>query len=78
MPYVLLDNLDKHLEPWSRPKSSTGETKLKLEDITVVLKHKPFVLEVFRGSEVLVALNSRGLFQFEHLREKKACSTKEI
>lgn len=38
---------------------------------TVVLKHDPFVVEVLRGTTLVSSFNSKGLFTFEELREKK-------
>ena len=72
VPFVLLDSLESHVLPWERPTSSASETKLKLGDVTVLLKAQPFQIEVTRGHDTLMKLNGRGLFQFEHLREKKA------
>jgi alpha 1,3-glucosidase len=37
----------------------------------VVLNFNPFWIKVYFGEEVLIAVNSAGLFKFEHFREKK-------
>lgn len=72
VPFVLLDDLMSHLSNWDKPVTSGSETKLSLGDVTVILRNKPFQMEVKRGKEVLLSFNSRSMFQFQHRREKQA------
>lgn len=38
----------------------------------LLINFKPFWIKVFAGEELLIAVNSAGLFKFEHFREKQA------
>ena len=72
VPFVLLDSLEGQVTSWEKLSSSGSETKLRVDDVVVLLRHKPFQVEVTRRGDTLLTFNSRSLFQFEHLREKKA------
>ncbi|CAG0915050.1 unnamed protein product [Notodromas monacha] len=37
----------------------------------IELKFKPFTLDLYSGGDLVISTNSRGLFNIEHLREKK-------
>ena len=74
--YEVPDVLEPGLDSLEHPmklgvSSSENETVLVLgPQLTATLKKDPIQLELRRGSDVLISFNSKGLFEFEHLRSK--------
>ena len=45
---------------------------------TAVITHKPFKIDVYSGSDLILVGNERGLFNFEHYRKKESVEEKEL
>lgn len=71
---MLLESLSQSVLPWQKPKLSKNSAVLQFRDTVATLSYKPFTLEVKRGREVLVTLNSRNMFAFEQTRSKQVSS----
>ena len=78
MPYVLLDSLQKLRLPWQAPKLSKGSAVLQFGDVVATLQYSPFQLQLNRNKDVLLVLNGRSMFHFEHTREKKVIYTPHV
>lgn len=78
VPYVVLDSFQKLHVPWQQPKLSKNSAILQFGDTVATLAYSPFTFELKRGKEVLVAINSRSMFQFEQTRVKQVSSPASI
>eukprot|EP00245_Coleochaete_scutata_P001915 TRINITY_DN1237_c0_g1_i1.p1 TRINITY_DN1237_c0_g1~~TRINITY_DN1237_c0_g1_i1.p1 ORF type:complete len:920 (+),score=153.19 TRINITY_DN1237_c0_g1_i1:85-2844(+) len=73
VPDVLVASLDRSRSPLfaTRLGSPATSTGLRFGVTDISIQHNPFSVEVSRNGKTLLSLNRRGLFNFEHLREKK-------
>ena len=73
--YVLLDDIpEAALTLTSNPTSEGFEALLGGADTRnkVVVKANPFRIDVFSDDKLVISGNQRGLFKFEHYRQKVA------
>ncbi|KAJ7295993.1 hypothetical protein O6H91_Y150800 [Diphasiastrum complanatum] len=72
VPDVLVTGLEDRRLWIQRVSTENGVTVFYLAaGHEVVLQHSPFQIHVRKGSEQLVSFNSKGLFHFEQLRQKR-------
>jgi hypothetical protein len=72
VPEVLLEDVDSRRRPWAKHKQAKDSLKLELEDGgAVTVRFSPFVVDVAVGGKPTLSLNSKGLFAFEHSRQKQ-------
>lgn len=72
VPDVLESTLDDKKLRLNKIIEKDGFSVVSLaSNLQVLLQHKPFEIHVLDGEEHLLSFNSKGLFQFEQLREKK-------
>ena len=51
---------------------------LQFGDVVATLQYSPFQLQLNRNKDVLLVLNGRSMFHFEHTREKKVIYTPHV
>lgn len=72
VPDVLESTLDDKKLWLEKITEKDGASVISLaSNLQVFLQHKPFAIHVQDGEEPLLSFNSKGLFQFEQLRDKK-------
>ncbi|KAI6229837.1 Glycosyl hydrolase family 31 protein [Aphelenchoides fujianensis] len=78
IPYQSLDGLPVQVKPFK--DFEIGKESAQFEVIKnrrVVVNYRPFWVKIFDDDELLIAVNSAGLFKFEHFREKPADAKNE-
>lgn len=75
VPDVIEPDFDQKFAPLaSLPIGDTGDPTdiaVGYENNGILVRQKPFLLAAFRDGEVVMSLNSKGLFNFEHTRTKQ-------
>ena len=71
VPGVLQKNLAEAESAWETSKAAAGYAMLKLGSADIRLKYKPLELTVDIAGKPAILFNSRHMFNFEHLRQKK-------
>ena len=75
VPGVLQKELPQIESSWKKSKVSAASTSLKIGEADFVLKYSPFQLSIDIASKPAMIFNSRQMFNFEYLRQKKVhCS----
>jgi len=78
VPLVLQQVETAPVEEKFRNENSLGLTLKEAKESSVVINFKPFKVDFFKGSTLVISMNSRGLMRFEHLREKESADTQNI
>ena len=73
VPGVLQKDLAESESAWEMSKAAAGYALLKLGNADIRLKYKPLELTVDIDGKPAIIFNSRHMFNFEHLRQKKVC-----
>ena len=73
VPGVLQKDLPQVESSWKKSKVAAAHTSLKLGKADVVLKYSPLQLSIDIAGKPAMIFNSRQMFNFEYLRQKKVC-----
>ena len=71
VPGVLQKDLTESESAWDTSKAAAGYALLKLGNADIRLKYKPLELTVDIAGKPAIVFNSRHMFNFEHMRQKK-------
>eukprot|EP01025_Chloroclados_australasicus_P058075 TRINITY_DN7270_c0_g1_i1.p1 TRINITY_DN7270_c0_g1~~TRINITY_DN7270_c0_g1_i1.p1 ORF type:complete len:901 (-),score=109.22 TRINITY_DN7270_c0_g1_i1:483-3185(-) len=71
VPEVLVEDGIQSSADWEQVQKGDEAVIVKYGDVQVKLQYWPFLVEVRKAGEQTVVLNSRQMFSYEHLRQKK-------
>ncbi|KAI6198777.1 Glycosyl hydrolase family 31 protein [Aphelenchoides besseyi] len=78
IPYQSLDGYPVQVKPFKDFEIGAESASFEpIKNRRVVVNYNPFWVKVFDDDELLIAVNSAGLFKFEHFREKPADAKNE-
>ena len=73
VPGVLQKDLPQIESSWKKSKLAAAYTSLKIGESDIVLKYSPLQLSIDIAGKPAMIFNSRQMFNFEYLRQKKVC-----